>query len=152
MTRQQWVRPMAMVQVFEANEYVAACYTINGTLQCVYPGDGSSTNGLTDVYDDYTAGCPYGSYTTTDGVTHDLCGVETPITIGSSNTVGYELYADGSKNYDRPIYGISGYTAEVGTYYGVTWKTQVVGGASCDIREHYGRLTITSVTESANRS
>lgn len=36
MEKMKWTRPEVTGEMFEANEYVAACIT--GTIQCMYPG------------------------------------------------------------------------------------------------------------------
>ena len=50
MEKMKWTRPETTGEMFEANEYVAACIT--GLIQCAYPGDGQ-TNGQIDKFDDY---------------------------------------------------------------------------------------------------
>lgn len=37
MEKMKWTRPETTGEMFEANEYVAACIT--GLIQCAYPGD-----------------------------------------------------------------------------------------------------------------
>lgn len=50
MEKKQWVRPNAVGQVFEANEYVAACYS----LACnVGPGLSGASNGSNWSHDEY---------------------------------------------------------------------------------------------------
>lgn len=50
MEKRKWTRPEVAGEMFEANEYVAACIT--GMIQCAYPGNGK-TNGDTTKFDDY---------------------------------------------------------------------------------------------------
>ena len=133
--KRKYVAPAMECEKFEANEYVAACIT--GTIQCVYPGT-SKAKGDNGVYDDYN-GEQSGWYRDSQGMLHGLCGYDATITFNGSSASGYEVN-NGSTDYNRPIYSISGYSEAEGTYY-VTWKSND-GSAEYS---HKGRLIITNV-------
>ena len=70
MEKMKWTRPEPTGEMFEANEYVAACIT--GLIQCAYPGDGQ-TNGQIDKFDDYN-GKKSGYWTDNKGMLYGICG------------------------------------------------------------------------------
>lgn len=138
MAKRVWERPRVDGQMFEANEYVAACIT--GTIQCVYPGK-SDAKGDNGVYDDYNGNESGWWYV--DGKPHGLCGNDATISFNDNTGTGYE-FINGVKQLDRPIYHITGYNATPGTYYGVTWSSDDnAQGTGTYI--HKGRLIITNI-------
>lgn len=136
--KRMYEKPMAYEEVFKANEYIAACIT--GKIQCAYPGNGR-TNGQME-YDDYN-GQSTGWFTDGEGKQHGLCGNDATITFNGSTGKGYESN-NGQIQRNRPIYNISGYTPEVGTYYGVTWNSDD-GDNLSGTYSHRGRLVITNI-------
>lgn len=144
MKKKMWREPSVEVQKFVPNEYVAVCVT--GTIQCAYPGNGSGrhgTNGHTDVFDDWN-GLESGWYTDRYGMQHGVCGNDATINFNGNTGSGYET-VNGSTDYNRPIYNISGYQLKEGTYYNVTWTS--VDGDSPEYH-HIGRLIITNIDNS----
>lgn len=137
MNKEVWVRPIANVQQFVANEYVAACIT--GVIQCAYPGDGK-TNGLTNKFDDYN-GEASGWWYENQNQPHGLCGYNAPISFNDDTASGFETI-NGVVQRNRVISNVSGYTAAVGTYYNVSWISNDNGGADY---HHVGRLEITNI-------
>lgn len=138
MEKMKWTRPEVTGEMFEANEYVAACIT--GTIQCMYPGNGFS-NGK-EQYDDYN-GQQSGWYTEPSGKQHGICGNNATISFNEKTGSGYE-FSNGQIQRNRPIYNIAGYTSEVGTYYGVTWNSDD-GDNHSGTYSHKGRLIITNI-------
>ena len=132
-----WEEPKVDVQIFVPNEYVAACVT--GTIQCAYPGNGR-TNGRTDRFDDYN-GRESGYYTDRYGMQHGICGNDAQISFNGDTGSGFE-YVGGRPDYNRPIYNISGYQLEEGTYFNVTWTSNDSGSPEY---HHIGRLIITNI-------
>ncbi len=106
MEKMKWTRPEVTGELFEANEYVAACIT--GTIQCAYPGDGK-TNGQTNIFDDYN-GNESGWYRDKKGMLHGLCGNNAEISFNGDTGSGFE-YSGGQIQRNRPIYIIHGYQA-----------------------------------------
>lgn len=139
-----WRKPHAVVQKFEANEYVAACIT--GTIQCGYPGDpnyygwGRTSVGEPDVFDDWN-GWESGWYTDRHGMQHGICGNDATISFNGSTGSGFET-VNGKTDRNRPIYDIKGFIPEVGTYTGVRWTSR--DGNSPEYH-HVGRLIITNI-------
>ena len=86
MEKMKWTRPEVTGEMFEANEYVAACIT--GTIQCMYPGNGFS-NGK-EQYDDYN-GQQSGWYTEPSGKQHGICGNNATISFNEKTGSGYEF-------------------------------------------------------------
>ena len=136
--KRKWERPQAMVQKFEANEYVAACVT--GTIQCAYPGDGNGSNGKM-VYDDY-CGTSDGWWTDRFGLEHGVCGNDAPISFDSGDGTGFE-YVNDRPDYSRVITGITGYKLKPDIYYDVTWTSQDLPDQT--VYHHVGRLIITNI-------
>lgn len=147
MMKKNWEMPKTVVQRFEPNEYVAACVT--GTIQCAYPGDpkyygpGRSSVGRTNVFDDWN-GRESGWYTDQDGMQHGVCGNNATISFNGNTGTGFE-YVNGRPDHNRPIYDISGYQLEEGTYYNVTWTSNDSGSPEY---HHIGRLIITNIDHS----
>lgn len=139
MEKMKWTRPEVTGELFEANEYVAACIT--GTIQCAYPGDGF-TNGRTDKFDDYN-GQTSGWYEDKDHMWHGLCGNNATISFNEDTGSGFE-YSGGQIQRNRPIYNIKGYKATAGTYYNVTWNSDD-GDNHSGTYSHIGRLVITDI-------
>lgn len=131
-----WEAPKIEIQRFQANEYVSAC--IQGRLQCMYPGNGQ-TNGQ-EIYDDYNND-QSGWYKDSHNMLHGICGNDAAVSFNGDTAKGYES-VDGVAQTNRVIFDIEGYKQEVGTYYNVTWKSQV---DNSDIYHHIGRLIITLV-------
>ena len=138
MEKMKWTRPEVTGEMFEANEYVAACIT--GTIQCMYPGNGSS-NGKAE-YDDYN-GQQSGWYTDHFGKQHGLCGNDAIISFNGDTGSGYES-SNGQIQRNRPIYNIKGYESKVGVYYNVTWNSKD-GDNNSGEYSHIGRLNITNI-------
>lgn len=142
--KKTYVVPRMECEEFTPNEYVAAC--VQGTIQCVYPGDGK-TNGDTGRYDDYN-GKASGIYKDSMGMWHGLCGYDAPISFSSETGSGYETN-NGTIQKSRPISNITGYSLSSGTYYNVTWKSTDGNGNY----SHKGRLIITNIDNNhPNRS
>ena len=138
--KKNWEMPKTMVQKFEPNEYVAACVT--GIIQCAYPGNGRS-NGRTDRFDDYN-GQESGWFRAPDGLDHGICGYDAQISFNDDTASGYEAI-NGITQYNRQIFNVQGYELKEGTYYGVTWNSQIRGDQS--VYSHVGRLTITNIDD-----
>lgn len=116
------------MQGFEANEYVAACFT--ATIECMYPGNGQ-TNGQ-EEYGDYN-GQQSGWWYEDDNKTmpHGACGTPTTLTVNSSNMSGYETTG-------RAIYNIRGWNGTAGTFT-CTWNSYY--GSEYN---HRGRVIVTA--------
>ncbi|WP_461878547.1 hypothetical protein [Fusicatenibacter sp.] len=142
MEKMKWTRPEVAGELFEANEYVAACIT--GVIQCAYPGNGK-TNGKTDRFDDYN-GKESGYYRDSQGMLHGLCGNDAKISFNGDTGTGYE-YIGNQIQRNRPIYNIKGYEAKAGTYYGVQWNSDD-GDNHSGTYSHIGRLVITDIDSS----
>ena len=136
------VKPSVYEENFASNQNIAnsvsAC--IVGIIQCQYPGDGITTNGL-EKFDDYN-GQESGWYKDSQNHYHGICGNNADISFAGETGSGYEKN-NGATDTSRPIYSISGYKAEVGTYLGVTWKSK-------DLKSgieytHRGKLKINQV-------
>ena len=140
-----WIEPNIKIENFQPDEYVAACVT--GTIQCAYPGNGprrlGGTNGLTNSFDDYN-GSESGWYTDRYGMQHGVCGNNATISFNGNTGSGFE-YVNGRPDYNRPIYNITGYDLEKGTYYDVTWTSNDSGSPEY---HHIGRLIITNIDNS----
>ncbi len=146
-TKKTWVAPRATLEEFTSNEYVSAC--IVGTIQCAYPGDGT-TNGQTNIFDDYN-GKESGHYRDFKGMLHGICGYDAKISFNEDTGSGYE-YIGNKIQRNRPIYNIKNYTPAVGTYTNVTWNSDD-GDNHSGSYSHIGRLTIEYVdTAHTNRS
>ena len=139
MEKMKWTRPEVAGEMFEANEYIAACIT--GMIQCAYPGNGT-TNGQTNSFDDYN-GKESGYWTDSQGKLHGLCGYDAKISFNGDTGSGYE-YIGNKIQRNRPIYNISGYQAQAGTYYGVSWNSDD-GDNHSGTYSHVGRLIITDI-------
>lgn len=137
MEKMKWTRPEVTGEMFEANEYVAACIT--GTIQCMYPGNGSS-NGK-EQYDDYN-GLESGWYYDGAGKAHGLCGYDATISFNGETGSGYE-FKNGQIQRNRPIYDIKGYQPTVGEYK-VTWNSDD-GDNHSGTYSHVGRLRISNI-------
>lgn len=137
--KRMYESPMALEERFTANEYVAACIT--GVIQCAYPGNGR-TNGITNSFDDYN-NQQSGWYKDSQGMLHGMCGNDATISFNGDTGSGYE-YNNGKIQRNRPIYNIKNYTAEVGTYYNVTWNSDD-GDNKSGTYSHIGRLKITNI-------
>lgn len=135
----KWVSPKAVEENLAANQNIAVSACIVGTIQCQYPGDGS-TNGQA-IFDDYN-NRESGYYTDSEGRTHGICGNNADISFAGATGSGYEK-KNGATDTSRPIYSITGYTAEVGTYYNVTWKSKDLGTGL--EYSHKGRLIISQI-------
>lgn len=136
--KKKYVTPTMVGERFSADEYVAACIT--GTIQCVYPGT-STEKGDNGKYDDYNQQ-ESGWYRDASGLLHGVCGNDATITFNDNIGRGFEKI-NGVIQKDRPIYNISGYKKEPGTYLGVKWN-------STDGKNEYthiGRLEITNIDE-----
>lgn len=132
-----WEDPKIMVEKFMPNEYVAACIT--GTIQCMYPGNGS-TNGE-EVYGDYN-GKQSGWFKDGEGNLHGICGNDATISFNGDTASGFE-FIRGVAQTDRPIYGISGYEQATGTY--TVTRTSCDTGDNNHEYHHKGRLIVTNV-------
>ncbi len=139
MEKMKWTRPEVTGELFEANEYVAACIT--GTIQCAYPGNGD-TNGQTNVFGDYN-GKESGWFRDKNGMLHGLCGYDAKISFSENTGSGFE-YNGNQIQRNRPIYNIKGYEATVGIYYNVTWSSDD-GDNHSGTYSHIGRLVITDI-------
>lgn len=137
MEKMKWTRPEVTGEMFEANEYVAACIT--GTIQCMYPGNGFS-NGK-EQYDDYN-GQQSGWFTDGSGKQHGLCGYDATISFNGKTGSGYE-FKNGQIQRNRPIYDIKGYEPTVGEYK-VTWNSDD-GDNHSGTYSHVGRLRISNI-------
>ena len=137
--KKRYEKPMAYVEEFTPNQYVAACIT--GVIQCAYPGNGE-TNGRTDKFGDYN-GKKSGWYRDNDGMLHGLCGYDAEISFNADTGSGYE-YNNGKIQKNRPIYNIKNYKAAVGTYTNVTWNSDD-GDNHSGTYSHIGRLVITNI-------
>lgn len=137
MREEKWRRPQAKVEEFEANEYVAACYTAN--IQCALPGTSSTE------YDDTTANWA-GSVsedqwyweTTEDGtqIPHGRCGITTTMDVNGSSLTGTET--NGSV-----IYNITGWTETDGTgTFPVNWVSYDGKNKTGNCYHHKGRLNV----------
>lgn len=127
MEKMKWTRPEVAGEMFEANEYIAACIT--GTIQCIYPGKSpNQQDDGTDIYKDQ------------DGMWHGLCGNNATISFNGDTASGFEV-SNGKVDRNRPIYSVSGYSQEVGTYPNVTWDSTDGNG----IYHHKGRLVVTQI-------
>lgn len=138
--KKEYVTPIIAGEIFAANEYVAACIT--GIIQCVYPGT-ALTKGDNGVYDDYN-GQKSGWYTDSEGKVHGICGYDATISFNGDTASGYERNKNGVIQTDRPIFNISGYEQEIGTY-NVTWKS--TDTAANVTYTHKGRLKISNVDD-----
>ena len=127
MEKMKWTRPEVTGEMFEANEYVAACIT--GTIQCMYPGTSPTDQ------DDGTK-----TYEDQYGMWHGICGNDAPISFNGDTASGFEV-VNGQVDRTRPICKISGYEQKVGTYRSVTWDS-TDGNATY---HHKGRLIITNL-------
>ena len=135
----KWVRPSVYEENLAANQNVAVSACIVGTIQCQYPGNGS-TNGQ-KIFGDYN-GQQSGWYTDSEGKLHGICGNDADISFAGATGSGYEK-KNRVTDTSRPIYSISGYTPEVGTYTDVTWKSKDL---STGLEyTHKGRLIITQI-------
>ena len=141
MEKMKWTRPETTGEMFEANEYVAACIT--GLIQCAYPGDGQ-TNGQIDKFDDYN-GKKSGYWTNNKGMLHGLCGYDAKISFSEDTGSGFEYIGDKIQR-NRPIYSIKNYSPAVGTYYNVTWNSDD-GDNHSGTYSHTGRLKITNIEQ-----
>lgn len=119
---------------------MATCIT--GVIQCAYPGDGKTTNGDPNCFDDYN-GNESGYYKDSMGKVHGLCGYDATISFNGDTGSGFE-YIGNKIQKNRPIYNIKGYTAAENTYYGVTWKSDD-GANHSGTYYHTGRLKITNI-------
>lgn len=137
--KKAWKTPKALVEEFEANEYVAACYT----LVCAIPGssasdigDGTSTRWFTDHPSWNTS--PYiksttwgGEYVRADGLAHGNCGNEST-SYDVDHKVGYEHNNDGTvKNAVISNVHIGSQTS--GNTYYATWQSN-----NGTLYTHYG--------------
>lgn len=127
MEKMKWTRPEVTGELFEANEYIAACIT--GKIQCIYPG--ASPNQQDDGTNVYTD--KYGSW-------HGLCGNDATISFNGDTASGFEV-SNGKVDRSRPIYSISGYSQTTGIYQNVTWDSTDGKG----VYHHKGRLVITQI-------
>lgn len=135
----KWVKPSVYEENLASDQNVAVSACIVGIIQCQYPGNGS-TNGL-EKFDDYNNDSS-GWYKDNEGNLHGICGNNGIISFASATGSGYEQ-SNGATDTSRLIYSISGYKAEVGTYYDVTWKSK---NLSSGIEyTHRGRLKINQV-------
>lgn len=135
----KWVSPKAVEENLAANQNIAVSACIVGTIQCQYPGNGRS-NGQA-VFDDYN-GEQSGWWTDNEKKLHGICGNDADISFADATGSGYEKN-NGVTDTSRPIYSITGYTAKVGTYYGVTWKSKDL---SKNLEySHKGRLIISQI-------
>ena len=115
----KWVKPSVYEENLVSVQNVAVSACIVGIIQCQYPGNGS-TNGL-EKFDDYNNESS-GWYRDNESELHGICGNNANISFAGATGSGYEQN-NGANDISRPIYSISGYKAEVGTYYDVTWKS-----------------------------
>ena len=139
MMKKNWEMPKTMVQKFEPNEYVAACYT----LVCAIPGqsatsigDGTSSRWFTDSprYDqrNFTRSTWWGaSYVRADGLLHGNCGNEST-SYDVDHSIGYEHNNDGTvKNAVISDVNIGGLA--YGDAYYANWKSD-----NGTVYTHYG--------------
>lgn len=138
-----WVKPSVYEKNLAANQNVAVSACIVGKIQCQYPGNGS-TNGQ-KIFDDYN-GQESGWYRDSEKRLHGICGNDADISFAGATGSGYEKN-NGVTDTSRPIYSITGYTPEVGTYTNVTWTSKDTGTGL--VYHHKGRLKITQID--ANR-
>jgi|GEM_PF-436774 len=145
----KWVRPSAYEECFASNENIAnsvnAC--IVGVIQCQYPGNGDPMRGGTNgkaEFDDYN-GSQSGWYYDSAGNPHGICGYNADISFAGATGSGYEKN-NGVTDTNRRIYDISGYAAEKGTYYNVTWKS--MHAIEKVEYTHKGRLVINQIDTS----
>lgn len=134
--KRAWETPKALVEEFEANEYVAACYT----LVCAIPGESETEigDGTGTRYFNGTAGPSWGRYTMwdgspvyADGLAHGNCGNEST-SYDVDHGVGYEHNNDGTvKNAIISNIHI-GSRANGNTYY-ATWQSN-----NGTLYTHYG--------------
>lgn len=137
--KKRWETPKTMVQRFEANEYVAACYT----LVCAIPGsspteigDGTSTRWFTNRPDwntrPYTGSRSWdGAWVQADGLAHGNCGNEST-SYDVDHSIGYEHNNDGTvKNAVISNVNI-GSNVSGNTYY-ATWQSN-----NGTLYTHYG--------------
>lgn len=90
--KRKWERPQTMVQKFEANEYVAACYT----LVCAIPGKSPDAiqDGTSAVWFDENKSWN-GKTVQADNRLHGNCGNEST-SYDIDHSVGYEHNDDGT--------------------------------------------------------
>lgn len=135
--KKAWETPKALVEEFEANEYVAACYT----LVCAIPGtsatmigDGTSTRWFTDYpgQKPSTGSKNWGdAYVRADGLAHGNCGNEST-SYDVDHNVGYEHNNDGTvKNAVISNVHIGSQTS--GNTYYATWQSN-----NGTLYTHYG--------------
>lgn len=116
---------------------------MTGTIQCAVPGDDKM---------ECDGGYPYGYFNYgpvrwgnlmayQDGLEHGVCGNPATITFSDINGSGsgYEV-VNGSIARNRPIFNITGYTLNEGTYK-VIWNST----DGKDRYNHYGLLNITNI-------
>ena len=134
--KKRWETPKTMVQRFEANEYVAACYT----LVCAIPGRSETEigDGTGTRYFNGTDGPSWNRYTLwdgnrvyADGLAHGNCGNEST-SYDVDHNIGYEHNNDGTvKNaVISNIHIGSQYSGD--TYY-ATWNSN-----NGTLYTHYG--------------
>lgn len=126
--KKAWETPRIVIQKFEPNEYVAACYT----LVCAIPGwsateigDGTTTRWFTKsrTWD--------GSYVQADGLAHGNCGNEST-SYDVDNSIGYEHNNDGTvKNAVISNVNIGSHVS--GNTYYATWQSN-----NGTLYTHYG--------------
>lgn len=102
MVRKGWEAPKTVIQKFEPNEYVAACYT----LVCAIPGrsateigDGTATRYFNGADKEFWTGRGYttwdGNRVYADGLAHGNCGNEST-SYDVDHSIGYEHNNDGT--------------------------------------------------------
>ena len=117
MEKMKWTRPETTGEMFEANEYVAACITRFNSM--AYPGDGQ-TNGQIDKFDDYNGKKKVAIGQTTKCMLHGLLWLRCENFFFSEDTgSGFEYIGDKIQR-NRPILQYQNYSPAVGTYYNVT--------------------------------
>lgn len=129
--KKTWQAPRILVQEFEANEYVAACYS----LFCMISGDGkgNATCGAAGAVDNYKGfQRPWGGFTyTSDGKPHGKpCALGTSYDEGSGN-----FYESGKLSSASSIQINNDEVLPDGSQYAI-WTSHDVNGTGD--YNHYG--------------
>lgn len=134
--KKEWEAPKSIIQRFDPNEYIAACYT----LVCAIPGRSATEigDGTGTRYFDGADGPPWGRYTFwdgnrvyADGLAHGNCGNEST-SYDVDNGIGYEHNNDGTvKNAVISNVDIGSHFS--GNTYYATWQSN-----NGTLYTHYG--------------
>lgn len=134
--KEKWTDPNVVVQKFTPNEFISAC--IEGTIQCIYPGDPNQ-------YDEYIEGSST-IYVDSEEHWHGVCGNPAHIVFSEDTGRGYEV-VNGKIDYLRPIYDIEGEFPLAHGTYEVTWTSEDDHSEDHGKYHHRGRLIITNIIQ-----